>query len=598
MQAKPVRLILILSGLVLVALGILIAGSSWFDNLLLSVISTWKGSSTALHWSSSLPTLGVEAAIIGLLIAAFGIWALPHWDRLCAVAQAPYFLPSLAMLVLVMLWLPIVLWGRSAVLAGTRYWWLDDDEMISMRYARNLAQGAGLVWNPGVRVEGYSNFLWTLFMAGVHLLPIPVAKTSLVVLLVNLGLSTAALPVLARLVRLLGGNTLTTAATLAAFVLNKNVMVWDTTGVETAWLTLLFVWSVYRVLREAQSDRPRLSTFVLTALLSLVRADALILAGLTYALALALNANRKQVAKYVGLSLLLPLGHELFRIAYYGDVLPNTAYLKVMNWDGRVVAGLAYVWDFARQYGLILLLALAGVISARERWRTLLLVLAGLYGGYVAYVGGDAFPNFRFFLPILPLFLALAFAAAQHLVARPAVQFAIIAAGLMTTPLIVPSYFANLTPGSINVDNVRIGLLLKQNAPPAAKAADFAAGSVFYFSEGEAIDLLGKSDRYIARLPALPQAGSRPGHNKFDFDYSLGVLKPDFVVAAFHWPVAADVLRNYTTGDNAFIGQLYFNPTFQRHCLPNPIETQTLRTIFVCDWSPELPKKNAWTDLP
>jgi hypothetical protein len=37
--------------------------------------------------------------------------------------------------------------------------------MISMRYAANLAAGAGLVWNPGERVEGYTNFLWTLLMA-------------------------------------------------------------------------------------------------------------------------------------------------------------------------------------------------------------------------------------------------------------------------------------------------------------------------------------------------------------------------------------------------------------------------------------------------
>ena len=40
--------------------------------------------------------------------------------------------------------------------------------MISMRYGRNLAEGYGLVWNPGERVEGYTNFLWTVIMAGVH----------------------------------------------------------------------------------------------------------------------------------------------------------------------------------------------------------------------------------------------------------------------------------------------------------------------------------------------------------------------------------------------------------------------------------------------
>src|SRR5207253_1595485 len=54
--------------------------------------------------------------------------------------------------------------SNSAVVKGVRYFWLDDDQMISMRYARNLAHGHGLTWNPGEYVEGYTNFLWTVIM--------------------------------------------------------------------------------------------------------------------------------------------------------------------------------------------------------------------------------------------------------------------------------------------------------------------------------------------------------------------------------------------------------------------------------------------------
>lgn len=50
-------------------------------------------------------------------------------------------------------------------LGGRLGFTLFDDAMISMRYARNLAEGYGLVWNPGERVEGYTNPLWTLWMA-------------------------------------------------------------------------------------------------------------------------------------------------------------------------------------------------------------------------------------------------------------------------------------------------------------------------------------------------------------------------------------------------------------------------------------------------
>ena len=44
-------------------------------------------------------------------------------------------------------------------------WFLTDDAFISFRYVRNLLEGHGLVFNPGERVEGYSNFLWTLELA-------------------------------------------------------------------------------------------------------------------------------------------------------------------------------------------------------------------------------------------------------------------------------------------------------------------------------------------------------------------------------------------------------------------------------------------------
>ena len=43
---------------------------------------------------------------------------------------------------------------------------VQDDAFISFRYAANLLDGHGLVYNPGERVEGYTNFLWTLLLAG------------------------------------------------------------------------------------------------------------------------------------------------------------------------------------------------------------------------------------------------------------------------------------------------------------------------------------------------------------------------------------------------------------------------------------------------
>ena len=81
----------------------------------------------------------------------------------------------------------------SSIFDGRKIYSLFDDAMISLTYARNLAQGYGLVWNPGDSpVEGYSNPLWTLWMAFLHLGPwtgdtigFVVSLSGLVILITN-----------------------------------------------------------------------------------------------------------------------------------------------------------------------------------------------------------------------------------------------------------------------------------------------------------------------------------------------------------------------------------------------------------------------------
>jgi len=56
---------------------------------------------------------------------------------------------------------------------------VQEDAFISFRYASNLIQGHGLVYNVGERVEGYTNFLWTLLLAGGMALgadPVPLSR--------------------------------------------------------------------------------------------------------------------------------------------------------------------------------------------------------------------------------------------------------------------------------------------------------------------------------------------------------------------------------------------------------------------------------------
>ena len=83
-------------------------------------------------------------------------------------------------------------------------------------------------------------------------------------------------------------------------------------------------------------------------------------------------------------------------------------------------------------------------------------------------------------------------------------------------------------------------------ARPDASVAVTWAGAFPYFSGRYCVDLLGKSDPYIARLPVLPNQ-RRPGHNKHHFWFSLTRYRPDVYLpglAAFsadYRPVAVTV---------------------------------------------------------
>lgn len=574
--------LLIVVGLILIFLGLALWTNPWIERIFLSVASAWKGKAPLPHWISALHFLGWQILLGGILFVAFG-WLIGVQRRLALpLAQDKRVVLGATIATLGILWLPIILFARSEVVAGERYWWLYDDAMVSMRYARNLAQGIGLVWNVGERVEGYTNFLWTIYMALVHLIPIADSKTSLIVLVTNGLIGVATIPVLYALSRSLGGNTLTTLATLAAFIFNANVIYWTTFGMESALLTCLFLQGIYRVIREAQGAPPNPLTYLIIALLTLVRADGLVLAAFVYALALLLNKNKKTTLLFCALSLSIPVAHEIFRIWYYGDWLPNTAYLKLVNWDGRIMAGLEYLAGFARTYIIFFAFAICGAVLLRQPILLTLGVGIVAYCGYIAYAGGDAFPNFRFLLPILPLLIALAFIGMQSLGLQPVAQFVFSVTSLALMPLAIPD-LALYTPDPAYIGNVKIGLELRQNTPVTSKVADSWAGTTLYFSARYGIDLLGKSDPYLAHLPVA--YGTKPGHNKFDFDYSLGKLHPDYVIANFKLPIDEEEMRQVATGDWAHTALLYYHPVFRQFCLPNPVFPGTWRTIFRCDWS-------------
>ena len=112
-----------------------------------------------------------------------------------------------------------------------RWNFLGDDAFISFRYARHLFAGHGLTWNPGERVEGYTNFLWVVLLAGGLGLGIDPETLSRA-----LGIASgAAVLVLAGWFakRRFGAPTMLAFLPPALLASNRSFAAWSTGGLET-----------------------------------------------------------------------------------------------------------------------------------------------------------------------------------------------------------------------------------------------------------------------------------------------------------------------------------------------------------------------------
>jgi hypothetical protein len=426
-----------------------------------------------------------------------------------------------------------ILRSQSMIADGRRVWWLGDDMMISMSYARSLARGDGLVWYPGApRVEGYSNLGWTLLMAAVHLLPLPSSLTSLPIMALNVVLGVVVLALTARLSRVLAPDAVFAApATLLALAISADLGMWAVNGWEFTLQTALFIWLVLRVLSEARTGQPRPLTFLLAGVLGIIRVDGILWSMSVVVLALILNRQRRKVLLWSLLAFLFPLAQVLFRLRYYGFPLPNTYYLKLTGWGlvDRVHPAMIAFYHFLRYYGLILLAATWGAWISRDRAARALWFLGLPCFLYTFYAGGDAFGGMRYFLPWLPILFALAFLAPHWAGWRMPARRYLLSLAVLIISVGVLAPFRFWTPDPFTTNLVRSGLFLRETAAPEDTIAVFAAGIVPYYSELRAVDLLGKSDPVIAHQPIQPHL-IESGHNKFDFDYSLGQQQPDLVM--------------------------------------------------------------------
>jgi hypothetical protein len=199
--------------------------------------------------------------------------------------------------------------------------WASDDAYISFRYADNLAHGRGLVFNAGERVEGYTNFLWTVIVTGFIRLGIDPGQAAIALALLSF---LALMVVLRRLtLRLRPGPAplLDLAPVLAAG--SYTMASFATSGLETMFAALLVLVAVER----AESRRPGQAG--LSGILAVMAHPDHAVFYLALGLVLAAERERRrELIPYLLPALLLYLPYFVWRWRYYGDLMPNTFYAK------------------------------------------------------------------------------------------------------------------------------------------------------------------------------------------------------------------------------------------------------------------------------
>jgi hypothetical protein len=482
-------------------------------------------------------------------------------------------LTFMAILVIYVIYATLFIYNTSTVVEKNsyipetkRYFVLFDDVMISMRYARNLVDGHGLVYNPGgERVEGFTNPLWVGYMALVHLIEDDEAVTALYIQISCLIFLAINACLIFGLTRYITGSDMAAlgAMSFTAFFLPLNT--WGLMGNEVALLTPMVTGAVWGTLRSL--DRGRLVGWplVIMALAIWVRMDMAVLYGcLGGFLYLVDRPNRR---RYLGLvpALLVGVLAPLFlaRYAYYDEWLPNTYYLKMtgVSLFTRLDRGIGVTFDyFLKMTPLVFLILL--VRPDRQ-----ISLIAGLYLAQISYsvwVGGDSWESFganRFITLVTPLFFVLLWATlhlvynwlVEHLAALPNYQRGqkmVVSIGLV---FFVGFLFINFNanpdrnalktwvlkekPLNANLSNQRVmqAKLLEALTRPGTTITVTEAGVVPYFAPGRVfIDILGVNDAVVARTAfRIKDFGAfNPGHTKWNYAYSVRELQPDVV---FEW---------------------------------------------------------------
>jgi arabinofuranosyltransferase len=279
----------------------------------------------------------------------------------------------------------VSLWVTVAVVSALWTWgiwqrrWIADDGLIVLRTVRNLLAGNGPVFNAGERVESNTSTAWTYLVYLGSLVGGPL-RLEYVALALALALSVAGVVMVmlgsARLwaPSLRGRRTLVLPAGALVYIAVPPARDFATSGLEnglvTAWLGGLWWMMVAWGQRRGSGGPVFTAALAFVAGLSvLVRPELALIGGLALVMMLVAESSWARRGLIVAAGGLLPVAYQIFRMGYYGLLVPQTALAKDASgskWD----QGAVYLRNFTNPYALwiptVLLIALGAVLVAER----------------------------------------------------------------------------------------------------------------------------------------------------------------------------------------------------------------------------------------
>lgn len=318
------------------------------------------------------------------------------WSRADAAAQGPRTI-----------WIAvIVVAGLLLTYRGYALAWTCDDAFISFRYATNLVAGHGLVFNPGERVEGFTNLAWTLWLAVGLALGADAESWAMVS---GLCCHAAIFAALAYTSHVFGRRERSWPALPLAPVcaaLHADLNIYATSGLETPLFTLLLLLTT--VIVTTAPNRWLMAGSTISALV-LTRPDGLLVCPAVFAYLLLMRLPWLRTAA-VCTMVLVPTWS--WKVTYYGDWLPNTYAAKSaeLPWWGQ---GWKYLVLYLRMYWVLALPVFLWLAirrralpraPANQAHLGLLVAVTVSYSLGVIRAGGD-FMFARLLIPVTPLCL-------------------------------------------------------------------------------------------------------------------------------------------------------------------------------------------------